>query len=336
MKGPVVIFGANGFLGRYLTRHLLRKGREVVAVARERFEGDAGAMFIEWDGRTLGSWALALEGAATVVNLAGRSVHCRYTPENRDEIMQSRVASTKVIGEAIAACEDPPQLWINSSTATIYRDARDEAQTEWTGEFGEGFSVEVASRWEETFFAAVCPGVTRKVVLRKGMVLGNEPDSVFGVVSRLANLGLGGSMAGGGQRVSWIHMDDFLGVVEWIEDQPLVDGVVNVTAPECPTNEEWMRGFREMVAMPLGLPSARWMLEVGALIMRTEAELVTKSRWVKPARLEQLGFRWRWPSLRAALGDLNSRDGMDAFFEVPSRRSLGSRAWTSGEGLRVS
>ncbi|MGE9269642.1 MAG: NAD-dependent epimerase/dehydratase family protein [Verrucomicrobiales bacterium] len=208
MKGVVVLFGASGFLGRYLTRHYLRQGREVVAVARHREGIDRKAMFLEWDGRRLGPWALALEGAELVINLAGRSVDCRYTAENRREILESRVESTRVIGQAIAACAIPPRLWMNSSSATWYRHAEDHPQNEWTGESGDGFSVEVVTAWEEAFFQLRTPGVTRKVALRVGMVLANERGTVYAVLSRLVRFGLGGPFAGGRQRVSWIHMED--------------------------------------------------------------------------------------------------------------------------------
>lgn len=335
MKGAVVIFGANGFLGRYLTRFFLRQGREVVAVARRRAGVDPNAMFLEWDGRTLGPWALALEGAALVVNLAGRSVDCRYTPRNRQKILKSRTESTTVIGAAIAGVEDPPAVWMNSSTATYYRHAEDRPQDEWSGEPGLGFSVDVATKWEEAFFAARVPGKTRKVALRVGMVLANEPGTVHDVLGRLTRFGLGGSMAGGRQRVSWIHMEDFLSAVQWLEDQPLVDGVINITAPGGVTNSEWMRAFREVKAMPIGLPSAKWMLELGARLLGTESELVMKSRWVKPARLQELGFRWRWPELRTALVDLEAQRGLEQFFTVPSTRAVGARAWTGSSGLRA-
>jgi hypothetical protein len=336
MNGTVVIFGANGFLGRYLTRHFLRQGREVVAVARGHFKVEPDAMFLEWDGHSLGPWALALEGAAMVINLAGRSVDCRYTAANRREILGSRVDSTRVIGEAIKACKVPPKVWMNASTATWYRHAEDAPQGEWSGEPGEGFSCDVARIWEEAFFGAGGPGATRKIALRIGMVLANEPGSVYAVVRRLARWGLGGAMAGGRQRVSWIHMQDFLGAIKWLEDQPLVDGVINLTAPDSPTNAEWLRAFRETVAMPLGLPASRWMLELGARFLGTEAELVTKSRWAAPERLADLGFNWRWPSISPALVDLESREGLDEFFSVPSRRAVGARAWTGGVSVGAS
>ncbi|RYD59652.1 MAG: NAD-dependent epimerase/dehydratase family protein, partial [Verrucomicrobiaceae bacterium] len=176
MNPVIVIFGANGFIGRYLTRHFARNGKEVVAIARSREGWSGDGMFLEWDGKTLGPWALALEGAEAVINLAGRSVNCRYGEVNRELIKQSRVDATRVIGEAIAACKMPPKTWLNSSTATWYRHAEDKPQDDWTGEGGKGFSCEVAQAWEDAFFGANVPAETRKVALRIGMVLANEPD----------------------------------------------------------------------------------------------------------------------------------------------------------------
>ena len=173
------------------------------------------------------------------------------------------------------------------------------------------------------------------MALRIGMVLANEPGTVHDVLGRLTRFGLGGAMAGGRQRVSWIHMDDFLAVIQWLEDQPLVDGAINVTAPGGVTNAEWMRAFREVKAMPVGLPSAKWMLEVGARAMGTETELVTKSRWVEPGRLKELGFRWKCPDIRLALVDLEGRRGLDSFFTAPTQRAVGARAWTSEGRVRA-
>ena len=327
MKGTVVIFGANGFVGRYLVAHYLRQRREVVAVARNRRGVDPRAMYLEWDGRSLGPWTMALEGAALVLNLAGRSVDCRYDARNREEILESRVASTRVIGEAVAACAQPPAVWMNASTATWYRNAEDGPQDEWKGEPGEGFSVDVARRWEEAFFAARVPGAVRKVALRMGMVLANEPGTVHRVLGRLVRLGLGGPMGTGSQRVSWIHMDDLLAAIDLLESDLLADGVFNLTAPAAPTNREMMRAFREEIGMPVGLPAARWMMALGAWLLRTEPELVLKSRWAVPARLIDHGMRFRWPDLGGALADLSRREGLEGFFGVPARRAMGHRAW---------
>ena len=282
MNPVIVIFGANGFLGRYLTRHCARSGKEVVAIGRSREGWSGDGMFLEWDGKTVGPWALALEGAEAVINLAGRSVNCRYTEKNRREII---------------------------------------------GEPGEGFSCEVAQAWEDAFFGADVPAETRKLALRIGMVLANEEATVYDVLRKLTGRGLGGAMGSGNQRISWIHMEDFLRAVDFAISDPFLDGTINVTAPEFPTNREWMRTFREAVGMPLGLPASRWMLEIGARLMGTETELVLKSRWAEPLRLRDAGFRWRWGRAVDAVADLDSRRGLEGFFRAASERSAGARVW---------
>ena len=327
MNTTTVIIGANGFLGRYLCRHFARNGREVVAIARSRKGWSGDGMFLEWDGENLGPWALALEGAELVINLSGRSVNCRYNPENMEEIMRSRVKTTELVGRAIAACRVPPKLWINSSTATWYRHAEDRPQDEWDGAPGEGFSHRMAEAWENAFFGAKIPAETRKVALRMGMVLANEPGTVYDVLTGLTNRALGGTMGGGRQRVSWIHMEDFLRAVEFVVRDPFMDGIVNITAPDFPTNRELMKNFRETVGMPIGLPSAKWMLGIGAALMGTEPELILKSRWAEPLRLREGGFRWRYPLAAEAIDDLEHRRGLSGFFKESERRSAGARAW---------
>lgn len=323
----IVILGANGFLGRYLTRHFARQGKEVVAVARHRDGWSGDGMFLEWDGKTLGPWALALEGAEAVINLAGRSVNCRYHEANRQAILDSRVITTRLVGEAIRRCKTPPKAWMNASTATIYRHAEDRPQDEWSGEPGEGFSVEVARAWEDTFFACPTPPQTRKLALRTGMVLANEPDTVFDVLSRLTRCGLGGPMGNGDQRISWIHIEDFLRAITHLIDTCPLEGIINLTAPEAPINHEWMRHFRNTVGMPIGLPAKRWMLEIGARLLSTETELVLKSRWAHPRRLKESGFRWRWATASQAVADLAARRGLEGFFRASRGRSMGAKAW---------
>jgi uncharacterized protein len=327
MKPQVVIFGANGFLGRYLSRHYALQGREVVCIARTERGWSGDGMFLEWDGCTLGSWGLALEGAEMVINLCGASVNCRYDEKNRRRILDSRVETTRLIGQAIAACRIPPRLWMNASTATFYRHAEDAPQNEWQGEPGTGFSVSVARAWEEAFYAIPTPGQTRKVALRTGMVLAREPGTVLERLFGLVRHGLGGAMGDGNQRVSWIHMEDWLAALDFIADQPFFDGVINLTAPEFPTNREWMRALREQRAMPIYFPAPRWVLEMGARLMHTETELVLKSRWAEPARLKNEGFRWRWGHLAEALADLDGRVGLEGFFHQPERRPIGVSGW---------
>jgi len=327
MNSTVVIFGGNGFLGRYLSRHFARNGREVVVIARNKKGWSGDGMFLEWDGENAGSWAYALEGAELVINLAGRSVDCRYNKANKDEILSSRVASTQAIGQAIARCRIPPQLWINSSTATWYRHAEDKPQDEWDGEAGEGFSHEVAAAWEDAFFSAKIPAETRKVAIRTGMVLANEPDTVYDILSSLTRKALGGTMGSGNQKVSWIHMEDFLRGVEFIMRDPFLEGLVNLTSPEFPSNRNWMRYFRETLGMPVGIPATKWLLAVGAVFMDTEAELILKSRWAEPLRLREAGFRWRHASPAEAIEDLEGRRGLDGFFKSSESRSTGAKAW---------
>ena len=327
MNPVIVIFGANGFLGRYLCRHFSRQGKEVVAVARSRQGWSGDGMFLEWDGRTLGPWALALEGAEAVINLAGRNVNCRYDDDRRREILDSRIESTRVIGKAIAACKVPPNVWLNAGTATWYRHAEDKPQDEWLGEPGGGFSCEVAMKWEEAFFGSMVPAATRKVALRIGMVMANEPGTVYQVLTKLTSRGLGGTMGPGTQRVSWIHIGDLLRAVDFLIADAFLTGVFNVTAPDFPDNRRMMAAFRSVVGMPVGLPAARWMLEIGARLMRTETELVLKSRWAAPLRLRDEGFRWRWGQLDHALADLENRRGLEGFFREIGMRATGAKAW---------
>jgi uncharacterized protein (TIGR01777 family) len=224
---------------------------------------------------------------------------------------------------------------MNASTATWYRHAEDRAQDEWGGEPGAGFSCEVARAWEQSFFGAAAPGATRKVALRLGMVLANEPDTVYDRFAQLARWGLGGTLGSGCQRVSWLHMEDMIAAIDWLEADPLADGVFNVTAPTAPRNRDWMRSFREVVAMPLGLAAPEWAVRLGALAMGTEEELVLKSRWVEPKRLAESGFAWRFPEVGRALEDLRERPGIEGFFAVPDKRAVGARAWTTAGSLRT-
>ena len=324
MKRKIIIAGANGFIGRYLARWLAGKGDEVVALVRTPGTAPESAREVLWDGEVLGSWAAELEGADAVVNLAGRSVNCRYHARNRARIFESRTASTRILGEAIALAADPPEVWINSSTATIYRHAEDGPQDEYHGELGGGFSVEVAKAWEKAFYGARVPGGVRKVALRTSLVLAREPDTVFDYFWKIARLGLGGPMGSGNQRISWVHIADFCRAVEWIMERPDFEGVANVAAPEVPTNREFMAAMRGLAGVPFGLPARRWMLSLGTWVCRTEAELVLKSRWVRSARLSRAGFEFRYARLAQALADLAPVD-QPVGAPAPAKNVLGTQ-----------
>ncbi len=312
-QGRVVVAGASGFVGRALVDSYRSAGRSVDLVGRREAT--------TWDDPS--ALARLVDGAATVVNLAGKSVNCRYGPVNRAEILRSRVDTTTALATAIAAADRPPALWINASTATIYRHAMDRPQTELRGELGSGFSVSVARAWEEALFALELRD-TRRIALRMAIVLGD--GSALTPLVALTRFGLGGPQcdgpwpisarrraagtehvqgsSGGAQRFSWVHLDDVVRVHHWLEDHPDVAGALNVTSPHPETNRELMAHLRSILRRPIGLPAYRWMLELGTWALRTETELVLKSRWVLPERLEAEGFRFEHPHLRAALASI--------------------------------
>ena len=308
----IILAGGSGFLGRTLADWISRRGWDVVVLARSRSSASAPGRWIAWDGAILGDWASEFDGTAAVVNLAGRSVNCRYYARNRREIMDSRIHSTRVIGEAIARCANPPPIWLNSSTATIYKHSFDQPMDEATGVIGatceakDAFSIDVATAWERVFDEARTPA-TRKVAMRTAMVLGTEPGTVFRVLRRLARLGLGGTIAGGRQYMSWIHEHDFCRAIEWLIEHDDLSGPVNLAAPNPLPNREAMRLFRKTCGAPFGLPATEWMLEIGTFILRTESELVIKSRRVVPGRLLASGFAFTFPTLPAVLEDLERR-----------------------------
>ncbi len=307
----ILLAGGSGFLGQALARHFQALGWEVVVLTRSP-QVSRAAREVRWDAESLGEWVRELEGATAVVNLTGRSVDCRYTEANRRLILDSRVNSTRVIGGAIAQCQGPPRVWLNSSSATIYRHTFgspwDETGTDFTPtpEVKDEFSLEVIHAWERTLNEAVTPH-TRKVALRTTLVLGLARNSVFPVLRRLARLGLGGRMGTGEQFVSWLHETDFLRAVEFLLAHEELSGPVNFAAPNPVPNHELMRAFRELVGMPIGLPATAWMLEIGAFFLRTETELILKSRRVVPGRLLRAGFEFRYPELRGALAELQGR-----------------------------
>lgn len=309
----VVIPGGSGHVGTILARALHQDGHDVVVLSRRRHVQPW--RLVAWDGATLGTWTREIDGADVVINLSGRSVNCRYTAANRHEILQSRVASTRVVGQAIAASIRPPRVWLQASTATIYAHRYDRPNDEHTGILGGDepdapdswrFSIDVARAWERTFEDAVVDG-TRKVALRSAMTMSPDAGGVFDTLVGLVRRGLGGSAGNGRQFVSWIHHEDFVAAVRWLIDREDIDGAVNIAAPHPLPNAEFMQVLREACGVPLGLPATKWMLEIGAMFMRTETELILKSRRVVPARLLEHGFTFTYPYWPDAARDLCRR-----------------------------
>ena len=306
----IVIPGGTGQVGGILARHFHQKGHTVVVLSRSLHR--VPWRLVHWDGSTLGPWAEELNGSEVCINLAGRSVNCRYTKENRQAILDSRVLSTKVLHKAFATIQHPPTVWLNASTATIYRHALDRPMDEASGEIGGNeagvpdtwnFSIQVAKAWEQAFFSTPTPG-TRKVALRSAMTFSPDRGGVFDVFLNLVRYGLGGTNLPGTQFVSWIHETDFIRSVEFLIERQDLTGPVNLAAPHPLPNQDFLRILREAWGTSIGLCTTRWMLELGTFLLRTESELVLKSRQVVPGRLLNSGFQFTYPSWPEAAEDL--------------------------------
>jgi uncharacterized protein (TIGR01777 family) len=312
-KLKIVIPGGNGQVGNVLATHFHRQGHHVTVLSRQ--PKPVAWQVLPWNGRDLGGWIEAVDGADLVINLAGRNVNCRYTTANRREIMDSRILSTRVVGQAIAQATKPPALWMNASTATIYRHALDRPMDEATGELGGrepgapstwDFSIEVATNWEAEFFAAATPA-TRKIALRSAMTMSPDQGGIFDTLLRLVRAGLGGKAASGKQFISWIHENDFVRTIEFLMEHKSLDGCINVCSP-CPLpNQHFMSILRQSWGTRIGLPATRWMLETGAVFLRTETELILKSRRVVPQRLLDAGFKFNFAEWPDAASDLVKR-----------------------------
>ena len=309
----VIILGGTGELGTILSRAFHNAGQDVVAISRGAAQTPWRSL--QWDAATLGPWCVELDGADVVINLAGRSVSCRYTASNRQQIMQSRVVTTRLAGEAIAAASRPPRVWLQASTATIYAHRYDAPNDEASGIMGGAepdapdswrFSIDVAQAWERELDDADTPA-TRKVKLRAAMVMSPQHGGVFDTLLSLVRLGLGGKAGDGRQYVSWIHYADFVQTIRWIIDHEEINDVINVAAPNPLPNADFMRDLRAAWGIRIGLPAAKWMLEVGAFVMRSETELILKSRRVVPGILVEGAFPFQFPSWPDASRDLCRR-----------------------------
>lgn len=309
----IVIPGGTGHIGGALIRHFSHGFDEVVVLSRRAVE-IPDVKVVKWDGCSLGDWVEELEASDVVINLAGRTVNCRYNSANLAEMLSSRVDSTAILGEAIGLCLNPPKVWLQSSTATIYAHRFDAANDEATGIIGGNepgaprkwvASIEIAKAWEKAFDDCETP-LTRKVAMRSSMVMSADRGSVFDVLSGLVRKGLGGRLGSGKQCVSWIHERDFVRAISFLTDSNL-SGPVNVCSPNPLPQAEFMRELRSAWGVGFGLPAAEWIVELGCWAMRTESELVMKSRRVIPGRLLGAGFDFEYPTWAGAARELAGR-----------------------------
>ena len=309
----IIIPGGTGQVGTVLARAFHGDGHEVVVLGRS--SKPAAWRVVQWDPTALGEWAKELEGSDVVINLAGRNVNCRYTWKNREEILQSRVVSVRTVGQAIARASRPPAVWLQASTATIYAHRYDAVNDERSGVIGGNepdapkawrFSIDVATAWERALDEASAGG-TRKVKMRSAMIMSPDRGGIFDTLLMLVRRGLGGTAGNGRQYVSWIHDDDFIRAVYWLIEREDVGGAVNLASPNPLPYKDFMASLRRAWGTRIGLPATRWMLEMGAFLLRTETELVLKSRRVVPGRLLQEGFLFDFPDWQKAAEELCAR-----------------------------
>ncbi|MEW7280643.1 TIGR01777 family oxidoreductase [Aquimarina sp. 2201CG1-2-11] len=295
----IVIAGGTGFLGKVLVEHFKSKAESITVLTRGKTRKINNIHFVNWDATTISNWITVLENSDVLINMTGKSVDCRYTSKNKALILNSRVASTSILGQAIHKCKNPPKLWLNSSTATIYRHSLDKEMNEINGEIGTGFSVDVAKAWEKAFFEQPTPK-TRKVALRTAIVLGKNGGALPPIIN-LVKMGLGGKQGKGNQKLSWIHEIDFTRSIEFIINNIHIQGYLNIVSPKPTSNLIFMKTLRKVMKKSIGIPISKNVLEIGAKIIRTETELVLKSRNVIPTKLTDNGFLFMYSDLESAL-----------------------------------
>lgn len=295
----LIIAGGTGFLGQACIDYFTSKFDTIVVLTRKTQSSTGMIEYVSWDAKTLGPWQEYFNDADVLINMTGRSVDCRYTDANKKVILDSRVDSTRILGEAIRLSQNPPKVWLNSSTATIYRDSLDMEMGEKHGEIGTGFSVSVAKAWEQAFFSQETPS-TRKVALRTSIVLGKNGGALT-PIKNLAKIGFGGKQGPGNQKFSWIHVSDFVQSIDFIIKHPEMEGPVNLVAPTPTTNVALMQTVRKTIGIPFGIPMHKFLLEIGARVIQTETELILKSRNVIPVKLQEAGFKFEYATLESAL-----------------------------------
>lgn len=298
----IVIAAGTGFIGRSLADYF-GSDNDIIILTRSPRPAVGRISYVPWDGKNPGAWGEALEKADLLINLTGKSVNCRYTPANKQAILDSRLQATAVLGAAIRTLQHPPKVWINAGSATIYRHATDRAMDEFNGEMANDFSVQVCKQWEQTFNDITLPH-TRKIILRIGVTIGWQAGGVMQPYLNLVKFGLGGHQGSGKQMFTWIHITDVCRMMAWLYENEALSGTFNCTAPTPVTNKVFMQSLREASGRHFGLPAPVLLLKLGAFMIGTETELLLKSRWVIPSRALQAGFQFNFPALKPAFRDI--------------------------------
>jgi uncharacterized protein (TIGR01777 family) len=301
MNKRIILAGGSGFLGNALGEYFGTRDYEIIVLTRSQSKTTGQAQHITWDGQTLGEWASWFDEAEAVINLTGKSVNCRYTSSNRQEIIASRINSVNVITQAIQQCRTPPNVWVQAGSLAIYGDTGDRICDE-AAPHGQGFPVETCELWEQAFNASELPNI-RKVLLRTGFALGRNGGALKPLTD-LTKLFLGGTAGTGRQYISWLHMEDLNRMFEWSVERPDVEGIFNATGPNPVTNAQFMRTLRHVMHRPWSPPIPNFAVRFGSLLMQTEADLVLKGRRCLPQRLVEKGFAFKYSELANALRDL--------------------------------
>jgi uncharacterized protein (TIGR01777 family) len=309
----MIIAGGTGFIGRSIAEYFAPTNDIIILTralpkqktnANGSYKPSKNVKLVHWDGKNQGEWCQHMDGASVVINLSGKSVNCRYNAQNKAAILNSRLETTKAIGEAIQHSKHPPTLWLNAASATIYRDAKDKPQDEYTGEIQNDFSVQVCKQWEAALFDQHTPA-TRKIALRLAITLGN--GGVMTPYFKLLKWGLGGKQGSGKQMYSWIHINDVCRAIEWLWEHTEIEGSVNICSPNPITNATFIQTLRQLTNTKFGLPAPAWLLKIGAAIIGTETELLLKSRWVIPTKLLAAGFTFSYPEIDKAVQEIVNR-----------------------------
>jgi uncharacterized protein len=298
----LVIAAGTGFLGEVLIKHFKSKYDEITILTRQKKAKQGNIQYIIWDGKSLGEWTQALQGCHVLINMTGKSVNCRYTAKNKKEILDSRLNANRVLAEALASIKHQPDVWINAASATIYEAAYDKPNTEANGIIGDDFSMNVCKAWEQSFFE-IKNAAKRMIAMRIAIVLGNEGGAYLELAS-ITKMGLGGKTGNGKQIVSWAHAKDFARMVDWLIQNKKAAGIYNCSAPHPITNTELMKQLRKKLNVGIGIPTPAWLLEIGTFFLRTESELVLKSRFVLPERAINEGFEFQFKTIDQALTNI--------------------------------